>query len=139
MVGIVIVTHGDLSKALVSSASLINNHPCSMVSYGLYHGDDISEFKEKVEAAIKTQYACSKQDGVLILTDLFGGSSSNVVVKIMHEMGHSIKIECITGVNLPMVLQATVSSENIPLQELTKTLIKIGQEGIVNLRDRYNL
>lgn len=136
MINIVIITHGDLSSSLISSASLINNHSCSMVNCGLFHGDDIAEFEEKVRKIIIKQFELSNGDGVLILTDLFGGSPSNVVAKIMHELS-DLKIECVTGVNLPIVLQSTIKIENESLEELTEMLVQTGKDSIINLRKKY--
>ena len=69
---------------------------------------DVDELKEKVKAAIVRLNVQSQSDGVLVLTDLFGGSPSNVTARSLHELGNSVKVECVTGVNLPMLLLSLI-------------------------------
>ena len=67
MVALLLVTHGDLAKALLNSAALIMGEAPLIESYGLYHGDDVDELKEKVKAAIVRLNVQSQSDGVLVL------------------------------------------------------------------------
>lgn len=139
MVGLLLVTHGDLAKSLLNSAALIMGEAPLIESYGLYHGDDVDELKTKVKAAIQRLNDQSEGDGVLVLVDLFGGSPSNATARSLHELGDSVKAECITGVNLPMLLEVATSAQFMSLEDLTKRCLELGPESIVNLCAKLNL
>ncbi|MFR5526637.1 MAG: PTS sugar transporter subunit IIA, partial [[Clostridium] innocuum] len=105
MVAVLLVTHGDLAQALLSSAALIMGEAPLIESHGLYHGDSVDNLKDTIKEAVVRLSECSQGDGVLILTDLFGGSPSNAAARAMHELQDSVRCECITGVNLPILLE----------------------------------
>lgn len=109
MVAVLLVTHGDLAQALLSSAALIMGEAALIESHGLYHGDSVDNLKDTIKEAINRLSECSQGDGVLILTDLFGGSPSNAAARAMHELQDSVHCECITGVNLPILLEVATS------------------------------
>lgn len=137
MVGLLLVTHGDLAKALLNSAALIMGEAPLIESYGLYHGDDIDELKDKVKGAIQTLNDQSEGSGVLVLTDLFGGSPSNATARSLFELkDSSVKVECVTGVNLPMLLEVSTSVSFMNLDELKEVCLKAGPQSIMSLRDK---
>lgn len=139
MVGLLLVTHGDLAKSLLNSAALIMGEAPLIESYGLYHGDDVDELKEKVKSAVKRLYDQSEGDGVLVLVDLFGGSPSNAAARSLHELKDIVKAECVTGVNLPMLLEVATSVNYLNLEELKEKCLAIGPESIVDLCKKINL
>lgn len=139
MVALLLVTHGDLAKALLNSAALIMGEAPLIESYGLYHGDDVDELKEKVKAAIVRLNVQSQSDGVLVLTDLFGGSPSNITARSLHELGNSVKVECVTGVNLPMLLEVATSASYRSLEELKDVCLSIGNQSIISIRDKIQI
>ena len=101
MIGILVVTHGNLGKELLKSAELIVGTQNNTLALGLFHGDSIDQFREKVIDAVES---LDDGDGVLIFADLYGGSPSNIIALSMKEICERHITECITGVNLPMVL-----------------------------------
>ena len=126
MVALLLVTHGDLAKSLLNSAALIMGEAPLIESYGLYHGDDIDELKDKVKSAIQRLDKQSEGSGVLVLTDLLGGSP----------LKDTVKAECITGVNLPILLEVATSVSFMNLDELKETCLKSGPLSIVSMRDK---
>ena len=86
MVALLLVTHGDLANALVGSAKLIMGEAPLVESYGLYHGDDIDALKDTVKDAIVRLEEQSGGDGVLVLTDLLGGSPYNATARSFYEL-----------------------------------------------------
>ena len=126
MVALLLVTHGDLANALVGSAKLIMGEAPLVESYGLYHGDDIDALKDTVK-------------DVLVLTDLLGGSPYNATARSFYELGSEVKAECITGVNLPMLLEAASGTSYMNLEELKNACLTSGPEGIVNLKDKIQI
>lgn len=140
MVALLLVTHGDLAKSLLNSAALIMGQAPLIESYGLYHGDDVDELKEKVKSAIIRLNDQSQGDGVLVLTDLFGGSPANATARCLHELkDENIKVECITGVNLPMLLEVATSVTFLSLEELKNTCLETGPQSILSLRDKVQI
>ena len=84
---------------------------------------DVDKLRDKVAAAIKK---VDKKDGVLVLTDMFGGTPSNISYSFLEE-GH---IEVLSGVNLPVLIEAIVSREKFGLDELATKLEATGKKSI---------
>lgn len=139
MVAVLLITHGDLAKALLSSTALIMGEVPLIESHGLYHGDSVDDLKETIKEAIIRLYDQSEEDGVLILTDLFGGSPSNAAARALHELGSRVKAECITGVNLPILLEAATSKSYMKMEELLLHSIEVGGASIMSLRQQLDL
>lgn len=139
MVAVLLVTHGDLAKSLLSSAALIMGEAPLIETHGLYHGDNVDDLKEIIKQAILRLYKQSRGDGVLILTDLFGGSPSNATARALHELGDSVKAECITGVNLPILLEASSSKAFMKLEELMAHSLEVGTASIVDLKKQFKI
>ena len=125
MIGIVIVTHGRLAEALIEAAEIIiGSRPESTESVSI----DLNESAEKLRAKIaKGIKAVDVQEGVLILTDMFGGTPSNLSYSFLEE-GH---IEVISGVNLPILIQAvSLRNKDIELGQLAADLETFGKKSI---------
>lgn len=127
MVGILIVTHGNFGEELLRSAELIVGKQEEVETLGLNHGDDVSELRSKVSEQIKL---LDRGKGVLILTDLFGGSPSNVTAANMKD-GY---FESLTGVNLPMLIEALDSRMSEGLEAVVGRASEAGVTGIRNIR-----
>ncbi len=129
MVGILIVTHGNFGTELLKSAELIIGKQENVETLGLNHGDSVDELYKKVKEAIQK---LDTGGGVLILTDLFGGSPSNVAAASLK--GNKIRVESVSGVNLPMLIEALDlrTRENLP--DMVNQIIQTGIEGIKNIR-----
>jgi mannose PTS system EIIA component len=99
MIGVVVVTHGRLATELLNAAEMIVGElpQCVAVSIGWH--DDVNDAREQIVKAVERIRSPS---GVLILTDMFGGTPSNFCIPLIE----SGKVEVITGVNLPMLIKA---------------------------------
>ncbi|MCD6319100.1 MAG: hypothetical protein J7M03_00300 [Candidatus Desulfofervidaceae bacterium] len=115
MIGIVLVTHGNLGQALLEAATFISGKVRGIKVVSV-QDEAIDDLREAIAKAIKEVNTGS---GVLILTDMFGGTPSNLSFSFL-EPG---EIEVITGVNLPMLLSAINKQENSSLSELA-TFVK---------------
>ena len=100
MIGVVVVTHGRLATELLNAAEMIVGElpQCAAVSIGWH--DDVTEGREQIVKAIERVKGTS---GVLILTDMFGGTPSNLGISLLE----ANRIEVVTGVSLPMLIKAT--------------------------------
>lgn len=126
MIGIVIVAHGDLGKELLRSAEMICGKQDRVVTLGLQAGDAIEALPTRIAEAIKS---LDDVDGVLVLVDLFGGSPCNAALRYLAESD----VECISGVNLPMLLEILMQRESTGVKELAAQAMRAGHEGIQDL------
>ncbi len=105
MLGMVLVTHGRLAEEFYAALEHVvgPQEACEAISIG--PDDDMEERRNDIIEAVK---AVDSGDGVIILTDMFGGTPSNLAISIMQDRN----IEVIAGVNLPMLVKlARVRSE----------------------------
>ena len=124
MIGIVIVTHSQLGEALIDAAEfIIGSRPEALVSISIDLTENAEVLRERINAGIKT---VKSKDGVLILTDMFGGTPSNLSYSFLEE-GH---IEVISGVNLPILIQAANTRGKMDLSALAVKLEEFGKKSI---------
>lgn len=124
MIGIVIVTHGELGTELLRTAQEIVGKFPSMEAVSVQASEPIDKARKKIEASLQR---VSDGSGVLILTDLFGGTPSNLVLSYL-EAG---RLEVVTGVNLPMLMKLPSLREERDLRTLADSLAKYGQRNIL--------
>jgi PTS system mannose-specific IIA component len=123
MVGIVIVTHLKLGEELLAVAELIVGKLKQFQAVSINPKEGVEEISERISEAIRK---VDKGKGILILTDMFGGTPSNICLSFLEEW----KIEVITGVNLPMLLKLATSEEERDLAELADFIRTYGQKNI---------
>ena len=138
MVGIILVSHGELASGLASSVSMICGPQEMLKTISLQVGDDVDDLKEKIKDAIVEMNTQSEGDGVLILADVLGGSPSNAIARSLYELGDKVKAECLTGANLSMLLEVVSSRGRLNLKELLAAGMQAGSSGIINLKERIN-
>jgi len=131
MVGILIVTHGGFAEGLLSAVELIAGKQEKVKTIGLYHGDGIDEFGDKVKNAYEE---LDTGEGVMIFVDILGGSPSNVVMKLMAEKPGMMAI---AGVNMPMVVEAVMSRDGCTLKELCDLCWTAGKENQALLHEEF--
>ncbi len=122
-IGGVIVSHGRLANELVAAAEqVVGDHPhIAAVSIGWH--DDVEAAQAEVERAIET---VSEGNGVLLLTDMFGGTPTNISAMFIKEG----EIEVVTGVNLPMVIKLASQNTEYTLSEMAAAVELQGKESI---------
>src|SRR5690625_1343278 len=113
MIGILIITHGSFSRELLSTAELIMGKQKSISALELNHNDDISRFKDYIQLSANN---LDTGHGLLVLTDVFGGSPYNLTAALMK----TERWESLTGVNLPMLMEAINSRESCDLNTLVQ-------------------
>jgi PTS system mannose-specific IIA component len=124
MTGIVLVTHSQLGEALIEATEfIIGKKPKDIVSVSIDLAESAEKLREKIAAAIK---AVNRKKGVLILTDMFGGTPSNLSYSFLEEG----RVEVISGVNLPILLRAVTTRKEMELNELATSLETYGKKSI---------
>lgn len=107
MVGVLIITHGNLGYELIQAAELIKGRMDGVLAISVDPTKGVEELKKEISSNIKK---VNKGKGVLILTDLFGGTPSNLSLSFLKKG----KLEVISGVNLPMLLKLPdIREENL--------------------------
>ena len=96
MIGIVVVSHGQVAGELVNAARNIVGDVPAIAAVSIAWGDDMNAAREKIGRAVSEVGG----DGVLILTDMFGGTPTNVSLPFL-----APRVEIVTGVNLPMLIK----------------------------------
>ncbi len=124
MIGVVIVTHCRLAEELIAAARLVVGEELKQfqpVSIGPSEGTE--EIRQKIIGAIRK---VDEGQGVLILTDMYGGTPSNISLSFLEDK----KIEVITGVNLPMLLKLATHPNEMDLEKLALYITEYGQRNI---------
>lgn len=117
MIGLVIVTHGQLAKAFIEALDHVVGHKENIRAICIYPKDNIDEHRENILKAVEE---VDSGEGVIILTDLFGGTPSNLAISAL-----GVKpIEVIAGINLPMLVRLARLKEGTSL----KDAVSQGQE-----------
>jgi len=125
MIGVVVVAHFGLAEKFVEAAEkIIGKKPENLVAISINPGNDINEINQKIMKAIKK---AGGKDGILILTDMFGGTPCNMSLAFLREG----KVEVLTGLNLPMLIEVLdVKHDGKPLTDLAQHLQSLGQKNI---------
>jgi PTS system mannose-specific IIA component len=123
MLGLLVLSHGRLAEELVQAAMKIVGPVESLEAVSIGWDDDVSGARERIEAAIER---VGRDSGVLILTDMFGGTPTNIALSLL-EQG---RIEVVTGVNLPMLIKFTNLREQIELPEVSRRIAEQGRRAI---------
>jgi len=126
MIGVLIVTHGEIGTALLTSASqILGGAPAQVSTLSVWRQDDpddlilrARELLEQIDAG----------DGVLVLTDIFGATPGNVVSRLLQD-DH---VEGVSGVSLPMLLRV-LTGRNGSLSAAVKRAVSGGAEGVVHM------
>jgi PTS system ascorbate-specific IIA component len=126
MIGILIIAHGTLGESLVHSAShVLNKRPPRLKQLGVTAQDDPLLLLPQARALIKE---LDDGNGVLILSDMFGGSPSNIAAKLLVPG----RVEGVAGVNLPMLVRALTYRDK-SLQTIITKAVSGGCEGVVRI------
>jgi mannose PTS system EIIA component len=126
MIGLLIVAHGTLGESLIHCAShVMGKRPLFLRQLGVTVHDDPDAILPQGRDLVRF---VDQGDGVLILTDIFGATPSNIACKLL-EPG---RVEGISGVSLPMLIKA-LSYRELPLAELTEKTLSGAQEGVVHM------
>ena len=124
MTGVIIAAHLRLAEELLSTARIITGSQLeNFRTVSINIDDNPDQVRDKLLAAVKE---VKTADGTVILVDMFGGTPSNLSLSLLSRG----TIEIITGVNLPMIIEAASSSRTTNLAELIGLLTASGQRGI---------
>jgi PTS system mannose-specific IIA component len=122
-IGGVIVSHGQLANELLAAAEMVVGELKHITAVSIGWHDDVELAKDEVARAIKQ---VSEGIGVLLLTDMFGGTPTNISAMFLEQDG----IEIVTGVNLPMVIKVASQNKEYSLPDLARDIETQGKQSI---------
>jgi PTS system mannose-specific IIA component len=123
VIGVVVVTHGQLATELVNAAEMIVGDLPQFTAVSIGWHDDVNDAREDISKAIERVRG---EEGVLLLTDMFGGTPSNLGMTFLEKD----RLEVITGVNLPMLIKLAGLRKSNDLLAVAKEMREHGRNAI---------
>ncbi|HEY5900108.1 MAG TPA: PTS fructose transporter subunit IIA [Burkholderiales bacterium] len=126
MIGVLLVTHGEIGKALLASASqILGGAPAQVVTLSVWRQDDPDDLVQRARELLDQ---IDVGDGALVLTDIFGATPGNVVSRLLTDG----RVEGVSGLSLPMLLRV-LTTRNGSLAAAVKRALSAGAEGVVHM------
>lgn len=123
MIGGIIVSHGKLGEELLNALTIILGEAPNIEAISLGWYDDVEESKKKISHSLKR---VNQKSGVVIFTDMFGGTPSNLSYSFLKDG----EVEIITGVNLPMLIKFVSLQRSNSLKEVARKVVEQGKKNI---------
>lgn len=123
MIGGIIVSHGKLAEEILNALTIILGEAPNIEAISIGWYDDVEDSKKKISQSLKR---VNQKNGVVIFTDMFGGTPSNLSFSFLKDN----QIEIITGVNLPMLIKFVSLQRSYNLKEVAKKVVEQGKKNI---------
>jgi mannose PTS system EIIA component len=123
MIGVVVVTHGQLATELVNAAETIVGDLPRFTAVSIGWHDNVEDARDEISQAIARVQA---EHGTLLLTDMFGGTASNLGITFLEES----RVEVLTGVNLPMLIKLASMTDRADVLGVARELRDYGKNAI---------
>jgi PTS system mannose-specific IIA component len=123
MIGGLIVSHGKLAEELLNALTIIIGEAVNIEAISIGWYDDVEESKKRISQSLKK---IDQKNGVVIFTDMFGGTASNLSFSFLKDN----RVDIITGVNLPMLIKFVSLQRGSNLKEVAKKVYEQGKKNI---------
>lgn len=123
MIGGLIVSHGKLAEELLNTLTIILGEAPNIEAISIGWYDDVEDSKRKINQSLKK---LNQKNGVVVFTDMFGGTPSNLSFSFLKEN----QVEIITGVNLPMLIKFVSLQRSNNLKEVARKVVEQGKKNI---------
>ncbi len=123
MIGGIIVSHGRLAEELLNALTIILGEAPNIEAISIGWYNDVDDSKKKINQSLKK---VSQKNGVIIFTDMFGGTPSNLSFSFLKDN----QVEIITGVNLPMLIKFVSLQRSNNLKEVARKVVEQGKKNI---------
>lgn len=133
MIGIVLISHGNFAEGLLDAAKMITGEVEQIACISLQPKDDIDQLVERIREAVNQ---VDDDEGVLLMVDLFGASPFNASGRLV--LAQQDRLELITGMNLPMLVEILVSREGLDLEGASQMALDAGKSGVSRLSDKIS-
>jgi PTS system mannose-specific IIA component len=125
VVGVVVVTHGQLAAELLNAAEMIVGDLPRFTAVSIGWHDDTDDARQEIAEAVTKVRQGQQGQSVLIVTDMFGGTPSNLAMTFLGQ-----DVEVITGVNLPMLIKLANLKQDANLLEVAREMREHGRNAI---------
>jgi PTS system mannose-specific IIA component len=123
MIGGIIVSHGRLAEELLNALTIILGEAPNIEAISIGWYDDVDDSKKKISQCLKR---VDQKNGVIIFTDMFGGTPSNLSFSFLRDN----QVEIITGINLPMLIKFVSLQRSNNLKDVAKKVVEQGKKNI---------
>jgi PTS system mannose-specific IIA component len=123
MIGLILVTHGRLAEEFVNAMEHVVGSQCGVVAVCIGPHDDMERRRKEIADAIRR---VDSGDGVILLTDLFGGTPSNLAISLLQ----SRRVEVIAGINLPMLIRLAGARKSLGIDQAVRAARDAGRNYI---------
>jgi PTS system mannose-specific IIA component len=123
MIGGIIVSHGRLAEELLNALTIILGEAPNIEAISIGWYDDVEDSKKKISQCLKR---VDQKNGVIIFTDMFGGTPSNLSFSFLRDN----QVEIITGINLPMLIKFVSLQRSNNLRDVAKKVVEQGKKNI---------
>src|SRR5512135_1902730 len=123
MIGAIIVSHGRMAEELLNALTIILGEAPNIEAISIGWYDDVEESKKKINQSLKR---VDQKNGVVIFTDMFGGTPSNLSFSFLKDN----QVEIITGVNLPMLIKFVSLQRSNNLKDVSRKVVDQGKKNI---------
>jgi PTS system mannose-specific IIA component len=127
MIGLVLVTHGHLAQEFIAAMEHVVGEQPQMAAVSIGPDDDMEARREEIAAAAR---AVDDGHGVILLTDMFGGTPSNLAISLMGGAGAPREVEVIAGVNLPMLIRLASARKALSVAQAVEAAQEAGRKYI---------
>lgn len=128
MIGLLLITHGTLGESLIQCAChVVNKRPTRLAQLGVAAQDDPHDVLAEAQRLL---LAVDDGQGVLILTDIYGATPSNIAMKLIQPG----RVECVAGVNVPMLLRILTYREKGDIGSIVHKAITGGCDGVLHIK-----
>ncbi len=121
MIGLVVVTHGHLAKEFVEAVEHVVGRQKQILAICIEADDDLDQRSRDIREAVEE---VGSGDGVILLTDMFGGTPSNLALKLLS----AGQVEVLAGINLPMLIKLAEARKTLSLAEACETALEAGRK-----------
>ncbi|KAF7600008.1 MAG: PTS fructose transporter subunit IIA [Candidatus Dactylopiibacterium carminicum] len=124
MIGILLITHGSLGDALIDCAiHVLNRRPVNLKALAVAADEDPAAVLHEAQHLL---VSLDEGEGVLVMTDIYGATPANIAMRLLRP-GH---VECVAGVNVPMLLRVLTYCEKHDIDALCRKAVSGGCEGV---------
>ena len=123
MIGGIIVSHGRLAEELLNALTIILGEAPNIEAISIGWYDDVEDSKKRISQCLKR---VDQKNGVVIFTDMFGGTPSNLSFSFLRDN----QVEIITGINLPMLIKFVSLQRSNNLKDMAKKVVEQGKKNI---------
>jgi len=132
MVGVLIVSHGGLAEALISEVQSLIGQLQKVKGVSIWPRENEKEVRDRIREKMAE---VDEGDGILILTDILGGTPTNLSLSFLKEK----RVEVVTGVNVPMLLTLSSYQKGRSLEEICSLVRKSGRRSIILIKEAFGM